>query len=115
MTDLLSAIGERLTERWVAATLLPGLFFAAAVDLAVLLGRRHATDVAFAIAEGNRQWQRIEAGQPASYAIALLLLALTAGTAGLDIDSAVTGPTSSHTATIGTAASAITVPTRARA
>lgn len=45
MTDLIATIGKKITERWLAAVLLPGLLYVAVAGWALSAGHQHALDL----------------------------------------------------------------------
>jgi hypothetical protein len=45
MTDLIATVGKKITERWLATVLLPGLLYVAVVGWAGLAGHRHDLDL----------------------------------------------------------------------
>ncbi|MGN9909312.1 hypothetical protein ACTMTJ_17345 [Phytohabitans sp. LJ34] len=53
MTDLVLTLGRRITERWAAVVVLPGLLYAAVAAWAVACGHRHALDATYALARAR--------------------------------------------------------------
>jgi hypothetical protein len=44
MTDLIATVGQKVTERWLAGVVLPGLLYVAIAGWALLAGHHHALD-----------------------------------------------------------------------
>ncbi|GHJ43516.1 hypothetical protein Cs7R123_08580 [Catellatospora sp. TT07R-123] len=70
MTELITALGEKITERWLAVILLPGLLYATVAAWAISAGRRHALDPAHVTAEFDAAWHALDGHGPAALVLA---------------------------------------------
>ncbi|WP_149182138.1 hypothetical protein [Streptomyces sp. TRM49041] len=89
MTTLLSELGKKLAERWVALLVLPGLLYVGVAGAALRLGHSQALDVG----ELGR-WITARASDPASHnagVIVLLLAATLIAAAGAGLAAAALG------------------------
>lgn len=83
MTELLATIGNRLTERWLAVLLLPGLGYVAVVGWALLAGHRHALDLPRIAEQLALLWQEHHAVGSAAVVVAVVATLAAAHLAGL--------------------------------
>lgn len=82
MTDLIAALGSRITERWLASVMLPGLLYVAIASVALLAGHHHALDLPWLTRELNDLWGHRPPG-PAAAAVAIAAALAGAGLAGV--------------------------------
>ena len=82
MTDLIATVGKKITERWLAAILLPGLVYMAIIGWALLTGQRHALDLPWLAARLADLWQN-HASSPGTAVVATALALAGAGLAGV--------------------------------
>ncbi|CCH17831.1 hypothetical protein [Micromonospora lupini] len=82
MTDLIATLGKKITERWLATVLLPGLLYVAITGWALLAGHGHALDLSWLIRRLNDLWQHHPPG-PAAAAVATAVALAGAGLAGV--------------------------------
>lgn len=74
MTDLIASLGQKITERWLATIMLPGLLYMAIASWALLAGHHHAIDLPWLIGRLNDLWPHRPTGPaPAGVAIAAAL------------------------------------------
>ncbi|MFI6761932.1 hypothetical protein ACIBF5_22600 [Micromonospora sp. NPDC050417] len=74
MTELISLIGQRLTERWATVVLLPGLLYVLIGGCALTVGHAHALDALYLTKALNTSWQRIVGHAPAGPLLSLAAL-----------------------------------------
>ncbi|MEU8265317.1 hypothetical protein AB0C02_32540 [Micromonospora sp. NPDC048999] len=82
MTDLIATVGKKITERWLAAILLPGLLYVAVIGWAVLAGQRHALDLPWLANRLTGLWQQ-HTSSPGTAVVAIATLLAAAGLAGV--------------------------------
>lgn len=83
MTDLLATIGNKITERWVAGIVAPGLLYVAIAGWALLAGHRHALDLPWLADRLTHLWQQHYASDPAAAVVATATVLAAASLAGL--------------------------------
>jgi hypothetical protein len=81
MTDLIATVGKKITERWLAAVLLPGLLYAAITAWALLAGHQHALDLRWLATRLSRLWQH-HAADPGTNMVTIAVALGAAGLAG---------------------------------
>jgi hypothetical protein len=81
MTDLIAAIGKKITERWLAVIVLPGLLYVAVTGWALLAGHRHALDLPWLAARFTNLWHHYVTS-PATVAVAVAAVLAAGGLAG---------------------------------
>jgi hypothetical protein len=80
--ELITALGQKITERWLAAIVLPGLLYTALAGWAWIAGWPHALDVVYVTGQLNDLWRRLDTTAPTGPILALtgvLSLAVLAG------------------------------------
>jgi hypothetical protein len=82
VTDLIASLGQKITERWLAAIVLPGLLYVAIVGWSVLAGHQHALDLPWLVGRLDDLWRHRSPG-PATAAIAIAAALALAGLAGV--------------------------------
>lgn len=82
MNELLSELGRKLADRWLAVVVLPGLLFVAVAYCAVVLGQARALEVGLLVAQAGRVAAELSPS-PAIVIIGLALTLLAATAAGL--------------------------------
>lgn len=83
MTPFLSEIAKKLTEKWLALLVLPGLLFLACCTVVRILGYQHWSEWKRLIATGGRLAGSLDARGPVAVGLAILALLLAAAVAGL--------------------------------
>lgn len=83
MTGLLTEIGRKLAERWLAVLVLPGLLLTAVLAMGLLLRQAEALSVPALVAEASATSRRIQAGGGVAIGVALVAALLLAGAFGL--------------------------------
>lgn len=82
MTDLIGTLGKKITERWLATVVLPGLLYVTIAGWALLAGHNHALDLPWLSRRLNDLWQQRPPG-PAALAVAIAAVLAAAGVAGV--------------------------------
>jgi hypothetical protein len=83
MTDLLATVGKKISERWLATIMLPGLLYVAITGWALLAGHRHALDLPWLAARLTDLWQHNQRSGPGSAIVAAATIVAAAGLAGV--------------------------------
>ncbi|MEV4713949.1 hypothetical protein [Micromonospora sp. NPDC049374] len=82
MTDLINTLGKRVTERWLAAIVLPSLLYVAIAGWASLTGQDHAVDLPWTLRRLTDLWHGHGSGPVPAAAVVAAALA-GAGLAGV--------------------------------
>jgi hypothetical protein len=83
VTPFLSELARKLTEKWLAVLVLPGLLFVACCAVAKILGYRHWSEWRRLISAGARLAGSLDARGPVAVGLAILALLLAAAATGL--------------------------------
>ncbi|MER6017735.1 hypothetical protein [Streptomyces anulatus] len=83
MGSLMTELGKRLAEQWMALLVLPGALFLSAAFAARTLGHAHAVDLDLLVGEAQAWRPAPGAGAGARLAVLLLVVALLAAAVGL--------------------------------
>jgi hypothetical protein len=68
--ELISSLGQRLTERWLAVVLLPGLLYTIVAAWALTTGHAHAFDAAHVITRFDAAWSTVDDRGPVAIVLA---------------------------------------------
>ncbi|GAA3228309.1 hypothetical protein ACFO1B_21575 [Dactylosporangium siamense] len=82
MTGLIASLGQKITERWLAAILLPGLLYVAVVGWATVSGQAHALDFSHAGGQVTQWWQQ-HGSRPGELLVTAAVALFSASLAGL--------------------------------
>lgn len=83
MTDLLTTVGKKISERWLAVIMLPGVLYVAVTGWALLAGHRHALDLPWLADRLTDLWRQSRASGPGSAVVAAAAILAAAGVTGV--------------------------------
>jgi hypothetical protein len=82
VTDLIASLGQKISERWLGAIVLPGLLYTTIVGWALLAGHWHALDLPWLVGRVDELWHQAPP-RPATAAITIAAALALAGSAGV--------------------------------
>lgn len=82
MTDLIATVGKQVSERWLAAIVLPGVLYVAIAGWALVAGHQHALDLPWLAERLSDLWQQHTSG-PGAAVVATAAVLAGAGLAGV--------------------------------
>lgn len=82
MSDLLTELGKKLTDRWLTTLLLPGLLYTTAALYGYLTGHHHALDPTYLTTQLTHHTQTLN-HHPVAITVTITLILLSATTASL--------------------------------
>jgi hypothetical protein len=86
MTDLIATVGKRITERWLATVLLPGLLYVVVAGWAGLAGHRHALDLPWLARRLSQLWEQHGADTGTGIATVVMALAIASAAGSVAAD-----------------------------